>query len=75
MAPHSFVTGARVGEAQRADAVARYQGRSKPWTKEKFRVQYLGVIGIFSITGVYRFFFQYRGFIGVATKKPGADVR
>jgi len=66
--------GARGGEAQRADAAARHQGRSKPWAK-KIRVQYQGFIRIFSILGVYRFFFQYRGFIGVATKNPGIDLR
>jgi len=38
MAPHSLVTGARGGEAPRADAAARHQGRSKPCTK-KIRVQ------------------------------------
>jgi len=74
MAPHSFVTGAHGGEAQRADAAARHQGRSKPWTK-KIRVQNRGFIGIFSISGLYQFFSQYRGFIRVATKNPGVDLR
>jgi len=73
MAPHSFVTGAHGGEAQRADAAARHQGRSKPW--KKIRVQYRGFIGIFSIPGVYRVFSQYRGFIRVVTKNTGVDLR
>jgi len=54
MAPHSLVTGARGGEAQRADAAARHQGRSKPWTKKK----------IGSNTWDLSEFSQFRGFIG-----------
>ena len=51
-APHSLVMGARGGEAQRADAAARHQGRLKPGEK-KFWVQYRGLIGIFPMPGVY----------------------
>jgi hypothetical protein len=48
-----MVTGAHGGEAQRADAAVRHQGRSKPGAK-KIWVQYWGLIGIFPIPGVYR---------------------
>jgi len=63
MAPHSLVTGARGGEEQRADAAARHQGRSKPWTKKNsgpipgiYR-NFLNTGGLsvfFPIPGVYR---------------------
>ena len=78
MSPHSLVTGARGGEAQRADAAARHQGRSKLWTKKNsgpIPVIYRNFLNsgfyrfFFPIPGVYQFFFQYRGFIGVVTKK------
>jgi len=55
-----LVTGARGGEAQRADAAARHQGRSKPWAKKKIGSNtgdlsefshYWGFIGFFSNTG------------------------
>ena len=62
-APHSLVTGARGGEAQRADAAARHQGRSKPWANKKLWSnngdlsefsQYWGLSFFFPKPGVYR---------------------
>ena len=51
MAPHSLVTGARGGEAQRAKAAARHQGRSKPWAKKNSG----------PIPGIYRNFLNTGG--------------
>jgi len=67
---HSLVTGALVGEAQRADAAARHKGRSKPWPK-KIRVQYRGFIGIFSIPEVCRFFSNTGGLSALPIKIQG----
>jgi len=67
MAPYSLVTGARGGEAQRADAAARHQDRSKPWTKKNsvpipgIHRNFLNTGGLsvfFPIPGVYRSYHQ-----------------
>ena len=60
MAPHSLVTGARGGEEQRADAVARHQGRSKPWT-EKNSGPIPGIYRNFLNTGGLSVFFPIPG--------------
>ena len=54
----------RGGEAQRADAAARHLGRSEPRVK-KILVHYRGLIGIFSIPGIYRGFFPILGVLRI----------
>jgi len=69
-APHSLVTGARSGEAQRADAAARHQGRSKPWSKIKSG-PIPGIYRIFLNTGGSSVFFQYLGSVELPLKIQG----
>jgi len=59
-APHSLVMGARSGEAQRADAAARHQGRSKPWAKTNSG-PIPGIYRNFLNTGGLSFFFPIPG--------------
>jgi len=66
--------GARGSEAPRADAAARHQGRSKSWAKKKF-MSNTGDLSEFSQYWGFIGFFQYRGFIRVATKNPRVGLR